>query len=112
MFSIDFYITDSGKCPVRKFLESLGRRSKAKIGAVLDQLEVEGPQLPMPHAKPIGNGLWELRVETEKQQHRVLYFFWTGETIVLLHGFTKKTEAISKKDLEIARDRMQDWMTQ
>lgn len=55
----------------------------------------------MPNAKSIGGGLFELRVRG-RQEVRVLYIFVRGKNIYLLHGFLKKTQAIPKRDLNIA----------
>ena len=58
----------------------------------------------MPHAKPIGNSLFELRVRG-KQEVRVIYVFAYQNYIVILHGFLKKTNSIPAKELKIANDR-------
>jgi hypothetical protein len=43
-----------------------------------------------------------MRLSTNR--YRIIYFLDTGKTFILLHGFVKKTEKMSKFDLEIARN--------
>lgn len=54
----------------------------------------------MPNAQPIGGGVYELRVRG-KQEVRVLYIFVKANNIYLLHGFIKKSQKISSRDLGI-----------
>jgi len=58
----------------------------------------------MPNAKPVGEGLFELRVRG-KEEVRTLYVFQLKENVILLHGFKKKTMSILKRDLRIALKR-------
>ena len=39
-----------------------------------------------------------------------MYFLHVKNTFILLHGFRKKTQRISKKDLKIAVNRMNDFL--
>ena len=61
----------------------------------------------MPHAKPVGDGLYELRVHG-KEEVRTIYIYQKVRTIIILHGFKKKTMAISKRDLNIAIQRKKE----
>ncbi len=55
--------------------------------------------------RSIGNGLWEIRTDLPRRIARVIFCI-RKEHIVLLHGFIKKTQSIPKKDIELAKDRM------
>jgi phage-related protein len=46
----------------------------------------------------------EVRIRLENRIARVL-FVLDGSTMVLLHGFIKKTQATSQSDLDLAKDR-------
>lgn len=80
---------------------------QAKLGHNLDLLEQYGHNLGMPHAKPLGDSLMELRVRSGRgrQEVRVFYIFVKQHRIYLLHGFVKKTQVTPKKELDIARAR-------
>ena len=49
----------------------------------------------------LGNGLWEVRSRLEERIARVI-FFVEGRTMVLLHGFIKKTQKTPKHELDLA----------
>ncbi len=108
MWSLVYYETASGRCPVQEYLDNLDDREAAKILYDLDLLEDFGIELGAPHVRSIGGKLWELRT-TGRTQHRVLYFAVTGKRLVLLHAFTKKTQTTPKSEIESALRRMADY---
>lgn len=62
----------------------------------------------MPLCRPMGNGLWEIRVDLPTQRiARVLFSLYQGH-LVALHGFIKKTRATPDGDLAIARKRQKE----
>lgn len=81
---------DSGESPARAFLEALGGRDRVDALALLKLLVEQGNALKMPHSKPLGGGLFELRVGPV----RVFYTFRPGRRIVLLDGLVKKRQDI------------------
>ena len=52
----------------------------------------------------VGTGVKEIRIH-EENEYRVLYVAKFEEAIYVLHSFVKKTQATSKKDIEIAKKR-------
>lgn len=105
-WKIVLYETPTHK-PVKDFIESLQKSTKSKIIRQLSTLETFGIEIGMPHSKPIGDGLYELRIRG-KQEVRFLYIFAQGDTIYVLHGFIKKVMAIRSKDLAVARVRRRE----
>lgn len=80
--------------PVREFLEDLPDvRAKAQLLRAIQRLGEEG-FLPEPFTKNIvgSRKLRELRVGFAGNIYRVFYAMVAGRRIVLLHGFTKKTQ--------------------
>lgn len=67
-----------------------------------------GANLGMPHTQAMGNGLFELRVKGQEGIARVFYCTLIGKRIVMLHSFVKKSQKTPKKDLELARKRLQE----
>ena len=96
---------------MEEFIDSLDARPKARVARTLDLLEEFGINLGMPYAKPLENRLWELRIREGRSRHRVIYFLATGRTFVLLHGFTKKTAAVPRKDIELAERRREEYLS-
>ncbi len=103
-WEILFYKTPNGKPVVQKFIDDLPEVSRTRIARNIDLLEQYGTQLGMPHARPMGDGLLELRVRG-KQDVRVFYAFAKGRRIYLLHGFIKKRQTTPKHEIDIALDR-------
>ena len=77
--------------------------------ARLVELLIEfGPAIMMPHSRPLGDGLFELRPRGREGIGRALYCFVIGQRVVVLHAFVKKTQATPKSDLALARKRMRE----
>ena len=57
---------------------------------------------PMP---AIGKGVEEIRVWDETGAYRVIYTARRAAAVYVLHAFQKKTQATSKRDLDIAKAR-------
>ena len=87
-----YYLTGSGKSPVEEFIKFLKQRTRQKFFACVDLLEEYGKRLPRPHARHIGNGIYELRVRGQEGQIRILYFFFQQEKIIFTNGFIKKAK--------------------
>ena len=106
-WQIILYESKGGQKPVEDFIKSLQPPTIAKLRNQLNLLGEFGPRLGMPNAKPIGGGLYELRARG-KQEVRIMYIFVKGRSIYLLHGFVKKTQEISNRDLKLALERKRE----
>lgn len=102
MYKIVFYTTRRGDSPVKDFLESLDTKARTKAVAFITLLAGEGHKLLRPYTDTLRGRIRELRIPYRTNQYRVLYFFFQGDSIVLLHGFTKKTQAIPEREIERA----------
>ncbi|WP_426811648.1 type II toxin-antitoxin system RelE/ParE family toxin [Pseudomonas sp. WOUb67] len=98
-----FFCTESGNEPVREWLASLQRADKHLIGTEIKTIQIGWP-LGMPIVRKLGQGLWEARVNLANQTARVL-FTVDGNTMILLHGFIKKSQKTPAPDLATARQR-------
>lgn len=58
---------------------------------------------PMPS---IGKGVEEIRVWDDAGTYRVIYTAGLADAVYVLHAFQKKTQATSKRDTDIARQRL------
>ncbi|OGU39747.1 MAG: hypothetical protein A2X61_10260 [Ignavibacteria bacterium GWB2_35_12] len=104
--NIGYFKTTSGRIPVMEFIDSLDVIQKAKLIHVIQLLEEFGISLTLPHAKQIESKLWELRASAE----RIIYFIFSKEKAILLHGFTKKRDKIPYKEITIAKKRYLELM--
>jgi phage-related protein len=99
-----FFRTGQGNEPVREWLLELPKSERKVIGD--DVLKV---QYCRPIGKPLvgnlGNGLWEVKSGLGDRIARVV-FCVEGQTMVLLHGFIKKSQKTPKHELDLALKRM------
>ena len=110
MYNVIFYTADRGDSPLDDFLDGLDKKSRAKVAAYLSLLEEQGPDLKRPYADIVRGKIRELRILHSSNQYRILYFFQIHNQIVLVHAFSKKTQQLKKKDVDLAEKRMEDWM--
>lgn len=97
--------------PVRFLGDSLERLrefpedARCDAGFQLEQVQ-RGDQpddfKPMPS---IGKGVEEIRARQNSGIYRVIYTARLADAVYVLHAFQKKTQATSKRDVEIARER-------
>lgn len=111
-WDIEYYVSENGKSSVKDFIDALSPESKAKYIFIADLLEEFGIEVHEPYVKPITGKkkMYEIRIKDKANIHRVLYFAFTGKRLVLLHGFTKKTQKTPPRELEIAEKRMNDFI--
>lgn len=107
-WTLDYYETLAGRCPVAEYLDALDSRDANAIARRLDLLEEFGTALAAPYVKHLRGKLWELRVKG-RVQHRILYCAMSGQTIVLLHAFVKKTATTPEQELTTAFTRLSDY---
>ena len=94
-----FFRTERGNEPVREWLLSLSKTERKIIGG--DVLKVQYWPIGKPLVGNLGNGLWEVRSTLEDRIARVI-FYVEGKTMVLLHGFIKKSQKTPKHEFELA----------
>lgn len=109
MWEIELYITENDKNPVGDFIESQDEKMQAKILRELDMLQALGTDLRLPHSRPLGDGLFELRISSKGNISRIIYFHFEKNKFVLLHGFVKKTQSTPRREIEAAIAYMKDY---
>lgn len=109
-WTVIYYETPDGKCPVHDFIDSRTINNKAKILGLIEYLERMGPHLPRPYADTLDNGIHELRIKLSGNQIRILYFFCYKNFIVLTHPFIKKTKSIPEKEINKAVSLREDFL--
>jgi len=110
-FSVEFYLSATGRSPVQEFLEELKAGDPNDFAVVMAGLaKLRHRQYHRsPLSKAIGNGLFEVR-HVGKLNARVLYFFMKGRRIIAVHGIRNKGQQIAPRDRAVAVDRMKDWL--
>ena len=109
-FAIRFFETEFGNMPVKEWLLSLPKSHRREIGWRIEVLQERGHQLGMPMSKSLKKGLYELRVPYENVAYRVFYSFVEGNIVLLIHGIIKKSQKTPKKDIDLARKRLAEFI--
>ncbi len=86
---------------IETFIQSLQKPTTAKVLRTIDLLERFGNQFGMPHSKNVKKNIFELRVRGQ-QEVRIFYTFHQN-TVVLLHGFIKKSQKTPQQELAVAQ---------
>ena len=100
---VAFYKESNGNEPVRKWLKSLEKEIRSVIGKDICTVQ-EGWPLGMPLVRSLGSSLWEVRCTVPNGIARLI-FIMKDSSMILLHGFMKKTQKTNLQDIEIAKRR-------
>jgi len=111
-FHAVYYRAPDGVEPVRAFLDDDVDDETAAVLALqierLNLLSDQVPHLPFPHSSQVDGELRELRCHYGRQLYRVLYRR-SDRLLVLLHIFSKRTAKIPASEIQIAKDRWDDF---
>lgn len=114
MNKVEFYEDRNGVSELNNQLMDLARRSLSskdarvqfkQITYCVERLKEQGARLPESISKHLQGEVWELR----PGNNRVLYFFFEGNTYVLLHMFQKKTQKTPRSEIEKAEREIADY---
>jgi len=111
MPKIEFYETENGKNPVKKFLDDLNPATELPyVLRDIANLEKLGNEARRPLVDSLGKGIYELRTRIIKKQLRILYFFFYDEKIILSHGIPRKEGAVPQADIDTALEHKRDYI--
>jgi phage-related protein len=106
-----YYKMASGRVPVKEFIDEQAVEVQEKIFSDLVRLVQFNVQLGPPYVEKVeGRDFWELRTKVRGNIYRTFYFAYTGKKFVLLHAYQKKSQKAPKKELDIAEERMSDYL--
>src|SRR6059058_5057028 len=101
ILSVVFFRTDTGREPVREWLKSLARAERKIIGEDIKTVQFGWP-LGMPLVRKMSPDLWEIRSSLRSGISRILFTIM-GSSMILLHGFMKKSQKTPVDELNLAR---------
>ena len=62
-----------------------------------------------PYSKPVGGGLFELRIKFSSDITRIFYFFYVDNKIIVTNGFVKKSRKTPKEEIVLAKKYKSDY---
>ena len=102
-----FYATGPGNEPVRSWLKELSAEDRKVLGEDIAAVEFTWP-VGMPLVRSLKQGLWEVRSTLSGNRIARILFCQSGDRMVLLHGFIKKSRTTPDEDLALARKRQKE----
>lgn len=99
-YKVKFFVDpDTGRVPVREYLEDVSDRERAKILKYIEFLREHQGVLDEPYTKHIRDKIRELRVDFGRNRHRIFFFTFIGKNIILLHAFLKRTPKTPESEI-------------
>jgi phage-related protein len=92
------------------FIRGQSPTIKQEIGEALRDVQ-KGISLGLPLSRPmptVASGAHELRVRSATTVVRVFYFVKLADTIVVFHGFQKKTQKTPAQELAVGQQRLKE----
>ena len=109
-WQVVYYSSPSGNNPVSDFLDSLDQQAQSKLLRILNYIAEYGLQSVIRHVKKLsGTPFWEIRI-LGQDSIRIIYVIPTSLKVLILHGFTKKSQKTPLKELDIASKRYQQYL--
>jgi phage-related protein len=82
---------------------------QARFLRISELLETFGPQrIGLPHVRPLGEKLWEMRLSGKEGIGRTIYTAAAGRRLVVLHAFLKKTQKTMRSTIDLALKRLKE----
>lgn len=102
-----FFKTDLGAEPVREWLREISVDDRKAIGDDIRTVQIGWP-MGMPLVRKLESNLREVRSHVTDGIARVI-FTMHGNSIILLHGFIKKSQKIPAGELDVAKNRLKQF---
>lgn len=88
-----------------KCLREFPGDARQDAGYQLDKVQRGGQPDDFKPMPSIGKGVEEIRIWDDGGTYRVIYTARMADAVVVLHAFQKKTQATSKRDIDLAKER-------
>jgi phage-related protein len=89
-------------------IDALPDDLQGKFLHVAGLLQEFGPaRVGLPHVRPLGGKLWEMRMAGQNRIARALYFAASGRRLVVVRVFVKKTRKTPRREIALAERRME-----
>jgi len=90
-------------------IAALPKDMGARLARLIKVIQESGFEaLPRDSVKHLDGKLWELRVTGRDGISRAIYVTASGQRVVILRAFAKKTQQTPKRELDIARQRAKE----
>lgn len=108
----EFYTRPNGHTEFLEYLESLNKKERARLLAIIKMVSIQGISTGIQHnwVKRIDKNLYEVRSRVCNNQQRGLYFHVEDNHYIITHGFTKKTQKTPQREINHAKDLRSEYL--
>ncbi len=106
-FNVEFYFTEAGRLPAKEYLEEASVQVKVKLAALVKYIAEEGRIFDIAKFRIVDPK--EKIYEFKPLDYRFFTFFYEGGKIIITNGYMKKTQKVSRGDLEKAKNYKRDY---
>lgn len=94
---------------VQADLDALPADIRARFAHIAQLIETHGlPRLHEPYVKHLEGPIWEMRMKGKDGIARAAYVTVTGQRVVVVHVFVKKTQKTPRREIETALRRAKE----
>jgi len=101
-FQVEFYFTETGKMPAKEYLEKESLEVQVKLAALVQYIADHGKLFDITKFRKVDTK--DNIFEFKPVDHRFFSFFYKGKKIIITNAYMKKSQKVSKRDLEKAKN--------
>ncbi|MBE3128116.1 MAG: type II toxin-antitoxin system RelE/ParE family toxin [Actinobacteria bacterium] len=101
-FQVEFYFTETGEMPAKEYLDKESLGVQLKLAALVKRIADHGRLFNKTKFRKVDSK--ENMFEFKPLDHRFFSFFYEGKKIIITNAYRKKSQKVSKRDLEKARN--------
>ena len=96
-FQVEFYFTETGEMPAKEYLGV-----QVKLAALVKYIADHGRLFNKTKFRKVDSK--DNMFEFKPMEHRFFSFFYEGEKTIITNAYMKKSQKVSKRDLEKAKN--------
>ncbi len=94
---------------VEREIEALPQDMQAKLLRIVSMIEAQGlERMREPYVKHLEAKLWEMRMTGRDGISRAIYVTASGQRVVIVRAFVKKTQRTPRAEIELALKRAEE----
>lgn len=86
--------------------------ARSEAGHQLNEVQLGREPDDWKPMKTVGNSVREIRVRDASGAFRVIYLATLPERVLVLHAFQKKTQKTGQADINLAKQRLKEWISE
>ena len=101
-FQVEFYFTETGEMPAKEYLEQESLGVQVKLAALVKYIADHGMLFNRTKFRKVDSK--DNIFEFKPLDHRFFSFFYKDRKIIITNAYMKKSQKVSKRDLEKAKN--------